>query len=599
MGRAQEAVLVKSNAYGAREAALRALYDMEQNAAYGGAVVRRYLKRGGYKSDEGGAYVNGDADGDIGGTHVFGDDGGAYVHSDDGNGDEYIHGDEYGEDDAGVGAESAPDMRVDAREQALTRELTYGVTKWKLTLDSIIFQYSKLKKTKIAPLILIILRLGVYQIVFLSKIPAFAACDECVKLAKKYGNKGSVAFVNALLRKIAANSAALTASTIRPAPETTAAPAESNAPDAADAPAELNAPDTADAPADSNTLVEAAAPAELYTPGTAAAPDKQHVPNKQASPDKNYAQYLSVRHSYPLWLCEKWLRRYGPEFASAYMDAGNRKPELTLRVNTARTTAAGLMDRLNARGFDVVPGRYSKNALILRNPSGFTDTAEFRQGLFSVQGESSMLCAEALDPRAHESILDVCAAPGGKCAYAAELTDGAARILATDINARRLSLMEQNFTRLGLTSIKTALADATARGAAPAASMDKVLLDAPCSGLGVIAKKPDIKWSVTSESIAALSSLQKAMLRAAAGYVKPGGALVYGVCTAEPEECEDVINGFLRESADFEPDDLRKYLPAPLWENNACGGGDGLYIFPHMHGIDGFYIARIIRKTGV
>jgi len=527
---------------------MRALDEMESSAAYGGAAVNRQIRRGSGIAPT--VIVSGD------------DDNPAYGMASDNARDNALVFD-MPWDAAGV-----PET-PDSRDRALLRELVYGVTRWKLTLDSIIFSYSKIKKNKITPSILTILRLGVYQIVFLDKIPVSAACNEGVKLAKKYGNEGSVRFVNALLRKIAAVKA-------------TSGGAQ---------------------------IIEAAAEAAATYGGTQifedAAEPSRSADFDAAEPSRD-AVYLSVRYSYPLWLCARWLERYGLDFATAYMDAGNRRPELTIRVNVLRESAESLTEKLRARGFDVKPGRFSKNALIIENPGNFTTAPEFIQGLFSVQDESSMLAVEALNPRPRDKILDMCAAPGGKCCYMAELTGGLADILATDIRPHRLGLMEQNTKRLGLKSINNRVMDAAVYNASLEGAMDKVLLDAPCTGFGVVGKKPEIKWARRQSDIAEITALQAAMLRNAARYVKPGGVVVYSVCTTEPEECGDIVCNFFRDESGYASEEPCEYLPPALWDaagarstiNPVCGGAHaGIYMYPHVHGADGFYIARIRRTV--
>jgi 16S rRNA (cytosine967-C5)-methyltransferase len=364
-----------------------------------------------------------------------------------------------------------------------------------------------------------------------------------------------------------------------------------------------------------------APPAPFCADPSAASLDPSPAAQLNATPD---AAYLSVRYSYPMWLAERWTTRYGPDFAAALMDAGNRKPDLTIRVNRLRADPESVAAELCVAGFSARRGRYAEDALILDTPGAFSRSAAFREGRFTVQDEGSMLCALALAPEAGDRILDLCAAPGGKCGYLAELTRDGAEILATDIYPHKLALIEETKTRLGITSIKTALMDAARFDGQFEGTFDKVLLDAPCSGFGVIRKKPEIKWTKTDADVAALAAAQARMLANAARYVRRGGALVYSVCTTEPEEGEAVVRGFLRDNAEFTAEDPRAYLPAALSlpssdgaspaypadsaslagassaalpRSPLCTAGDGLRLFPHTHGIDGFYIARL-RHTG-
>lgn len=493
----------------ARELAMLSLMETENAAAYSPVAIRRQLRRAGGAATRAATSVT-------------------------------------------TGAATSAAANAPSRDAALTRELVYGVTKWKLTLDSIIFRFSNIKADRVAFAILTIIRLGAYQIIFSEKIRASAACDESVKLAKKYGNAGSVGYVNALLRKISGERSAYATS-------------------------------------------------GEYLERVAAQATERNVSTVQ----KDSAAYLSVRYSYPEWLCKKWTARYGGAFAEALMDAGNRRPELTVRVNATRADPAGLAENLRRRGFTVRAGRFANNALIIENPGDFSNTPEFENGLFTVQDESSMLCVQALDPKPGESIFDACAAPGGKCGYIAEITDGAAAVLAADIRPARVAAMEQNIAKTGLKSIKCAVADSAAYDSGLAGAMDKILLDAPCSGFGVIRKKPEIKWTRTQADVNSLAETQAALLANTSRYLKTGGALIYSVCTIEPEECEDIVRNFLDANGSFEAEDLRPYLPRELWPRElwTCDNGPGaakncgIYIYPHMHGIDGFYIARLRRVT--
>ena len=607
-------------ALGAREAAMRALVAMERAASYSGAAINRQLSRAIKnparslspktgnnakeieKSDASSIYV-------INGTARY-----------------IIDPEE---------TDVIPDESLDARDRALFRELVYGVTRWKLTLDHIIFSYSSINRSRISQNILNILRLGAYQIIFLEKIPVPAACDECVKLAKKYGNEGSVRYVNALMRKIAAEShSAATAMTATVASKSAA---EAATLEAAAIPAVVTAATattavamtTTEAPTvtTTDTTVEeamtaavvattaavvtgtVAAEAAMTEAATLAETTAATMTNRyriierannnrnqpQYSPSPPDAEQLSVYYSYPVWICERWLSRYGRDFTEALMDAGNQRPELSIRVNTMRASPADLTEKLKARGFDIESGRYSENALIVKNPADFTGSPEFIKGMFTVQDESSMLAAEALGARAGEKIMDICAAPGGKCCYIAEKTYDQTDILAVDLRQHRLALMEQNIKRLGLKSINNRSMDAVLFDARLENTMDKVLLDPPCSGLGVIRRKPEIKWTKHRHDIEAFATVQHTMLENAARYVKPGGTLVYSVCTIEPEECGDIIMGFLHGNTDFTLEDPHTYLPPEILGNKNFNQDTGFYIYPHIHGIDGFYIARLKR----
>ena len=405
---------------------------------------------------------------------------------------------------------------LDGKDTAFLHELVYGVIKRRISLDYIIFQYSKIKRSRISVTILNILRMGAYQMVFLDKVPVSAACNEGVKLAAKFGNAGSKAFVNAILRKIAADKR----------------------------------------PWGSEWLTG-------QKPGT--------------------PEYLSILHSYPKWLCERWLPRYGSDFTEELLAAGNRRPELTIRVNTLRTTVAELRAGLEAENFRVRPGHYAEAALLIENPGDFSGSALFAQGLFTVQDESSMLAAAALAPEAGTRILDMCAAPGGKCGYLAELTRDDAHIEAWDLYPHKIKLVEQNNERLGIKSIAVSLRDARVYEESLKESFDAVLVDAPCTGLGIIRKKPEIKWTKSQQDIDEVCAIQKEILDNAAVYLKKDGVLLYSVCTTEPEEGEQMIAAFLASHREFSPEPIED-------------GRHELRLFPNCHEVDGFYMAKL-RKT--
>jgi 16S rRNA (cytosine967-C5)-methyltransferase len=207
-----------------------------------------------------------------------------------------------------------------------------------------------------------------------------------------------------------------------------------------------------------------------------------------------------------------------------------------------------------------------------------------------------MLAVELLRPRPGDKILDACAAPGGKCCHIAEITKDGAIVTAADIKPHRLELMEQNIGRLGHRSIECVYMDAARHDVRLDGAMDKVLLDAPCSGFGAIGRKPEIKWNRSPRDVGAIAAVQSEMLTNAARYVKPGGALLYSVCTNEPEECECAVRCFLSEADGYCADDVNARLPPQLRDSDARDTNIGVHFYPNVHGIDGMYIARIIRK---
>ena len=298
------------------------------------------------------------------------------------------------------------------------------------------------------------------------------------------------------------------------------------------------------------------------------------------------ATSLSLKHSHPEWLVRRWLARWGTE-AEKVLEAGNAEPPFSLRVNRRRATPEALAASLRGEGHEAVSSPISPDGVRVKKFFSLSENASFGEGLFSVQDEAAQLAVAALDPRPGETVLDACAGVGGKTAHAAERLDGRGRVVAVDTDGERLSLSRRNVRRLGLDGVETVEADVR-RGGWP--ESDRVLVDAPCSGLGTVRRRPDIKWAVGEEDVAhRLPALQGEILRAAAQAVKPGGVLVYATCTTEPEENEGVVGAFLAERGDFAAE--APSLPAALASPDFF-----VRLRPDLHGTDGFFIALLRRK---
>jgi 16S rRNA (cytosine967-C5)-methyltransferase len=412
-------------------------------------------------------------------------------------------------------------------DRAFATEIVYGAVKWKLTLDRVIAAYSNIKIEKLSPWILNILRLGAYQIIYMTKVPQSAACNESVKLAGRYGHKASAGFVNAVLRNIARSGGEI------------------------------------------------------------------ELPSRQEDP----AGYFAVKFSYPKWLAEKYIGLFGEEFAESLLDSGNGIPELTVRANTLKITAPGLVEKFAAEGVGAIPGKYSSEAVIIKSTVSIGTLSAFKEGLFQVQDESSMLVAAVLAPLPGERVLDACSAPGGKATHMAQLMQNRGTVLARDIHEHKIKLIEDTAKRLGIDIIKCELHDAASPDNTDDGAFDRVLLDAPCTGLGIVRRKPDIKWARETKDVEGITALQKKLLQMVSRSVKPGGSLVYSTCTILPEENEAVVKGFLQENESFEPVDIAQFLPAGLAEH---AKGCMLQTYPNRDGIDGFFMARLRRKeTGL
>lgn len=397
------------------------------------------------------------------------------------------------------------------QDKALATELVYGVIRRKLTLEYIISEFSSIKLKKISKHIGLILKLGIYQLLYMNKIPQSAAVNECVKLAKRYGHSKSAGFVNGILRNVIRNIDNL------PMPE-------------------------------------------------------------------NEIKNMSVKYSCPEWLVDKWTKDFGKEFACELMDAMNNEAGMCVRVNTLKTTRDEMLKKLS----DAKTAEYSDRAIYC---GGFdiAGSEEYKNGLITVQDEAAILAATVLSPESGETVMDMCAAPGGKSTCMAELMKNKGKILSFDIHEHKISLIEENAKRLGIDIISAQVADACVYNEKYKETADKILADVPCSGLGIIRRKPDIKWNRPEESN--LPEIQYMILSNAARYLKPGGELVYSTCTLNREENEDVILRFLKENKNFVPVDIKPLLDEKLQKKVSDNGYITLY--PNCDGTDGFFIAKL------
>ncbi len=412
--------------------------------------------------------------------------------------------------------------QMDERDRRLAAEIAYGVVTYRLTLDWLISQAAGRPIEKIDRPVRNILRIGFYQLFYLDRVPAAAACHSAVELAKKGRKRALAPFVNGVMR------------------------------------------------------------------GALRKKDSLPWPRRE----DNEINYLSLVFSHPAWLVKRWLARLGDEETEALLAANNRHAPLSLRVNTLKTTPDELLSRFDGAGIKAGAGELVQEAVVLTG--GRPDSLPgHREGHFQVQGESAMLPSILLGPKPGERVLDCCSAPGGKTAHMAQLMDNRGEILALDLYPHRLKLVEANCRRLGVGIVRTICADATNISSLGLGMFDRVLLDAPCSGLGVIRRKPDIKWRRQEEHIDELAALQARMLKEAAQTVLPGGVLVYSTCTNEPEETDKVIADFLAAHPEFPAEDLQAFLP----DLEPCTlSATGIHLYPHLHNQDGFFICRLVRN---
>jgi len=289
--------------------------------------------------------------------------------------------------------------------------------------------------------------------------------------------------------------------------------------------------------------------------------------------------YLSVKYSYEPWIIKLWCGQYSIEFVEELLAAGNATPSLVIRANWLKTVREDLIKRLESKGCIVEKGKLYEDALHVKNGGILIGSRMFKNGLFSIQDEGAMFAAAMLDPKHGDLVMDVCAAPGGKTMAIAERMNNHGRIIASDIYIRKLGLINKEARRLGVTIVETRTWDATKVDPVMVERADRVLVDVPCSGLGVIRRKPEIKYKKRTAEIDALPSMQLQMLLASSQYVKPGGILVYCTCTINPEENQNVIEEFLKKKHQFTKE-------------------EAIQLMPNVNGTDGFFVCRM-RKTEI
>jgi 16S rRNA (cytosine967-C5)-methyltransferase len=414
----------------------------------------------------------------------------------------------------------------DARDRDLLNALVFGVLRWRGRLDFLIARFSKTPITKLDPPILNILRTAFFQLVFLTRIPPSAAVHTAVDLAKSMSAPWVGAFVNAVLRRAAAEHAA------------------------------IGFPDPGVAP----------------------------------------VQALAAIWAFPEWLVKRWVDRYGRESAAALCESIDSIPPLTLRVNTLKTTRSDVMAALSAEADKVEAAPAAPDGIRVHGPGKrLTELAGFQLGWYQVQDEAAQLVSLLLAPQPGETVLDACAGRGGKTGHLAQLMGNQGLIAALDLSGARLAELRQEMQRLGVSIVSTQEAGlGSTIAAAPPQGFDRVLLDAPCSGLGTLRRNPDIKWAAGKKDLKRHHDTQLKLLQQAAGHVRTGGVLVYAVCSPEPEETVDVVRAFLAKSSKFETDGTAPDLPEPIRPFLDSQGF--LQTYPHLRYMDGFFGARLRRR---
>jgi len=368
--------------------------------------------------------------------------------------------------------------QINSRDIGFISEIVYGTISWKLTLDEIIKKYSNIKIKKISPWILNILRMSIYQIVFLDKVPKSAAVNEGVNLAKRYGHKSSSNFVNAILRKV----------------------------------------------------------------------EKKDY--EEFFKIENDIEKISKTTSMPIWIIEELLRENTIEKVEKICRVSNLKPKVSIRINTLKTNIDDFIKKMQEKNIEIEKGD-TDNFLFIEGIKNIESHKEFQEGLFTVQDEAAGLIPTILNPQPGEKVLDACSSPGGKTTYIAELMNDEGFIKAWDIHEHRVKLVDEAAKRLGIDIIETEVKDATKYEDKYFEYFDKILLDVPCLGIGVLKRKPDIKWQRKREDIEEISKIQKEILENCSKYLKLNGELVYSTCSILYKENEGIIQEFLKSNKNF------------------------------------------------
>ena len=423
---------------------------------------------------------------------------------------------------------------INGRERRFINGLVYGVIRWQRQLDWVLDQFIN-PRFQLDARHRNILRLGAFQLLHLDGIPAHAAIFETVQLATSHlrqnKRRKTAGFINAVLRSVQREGATLT-----------------------------------------------------YPPL-----------------DTNPTEHIAFSLSYPTWLVKRWLETRGVSWTLAFCRASNQIAPLALRVNTLLTEREEVCESLAASGIAVTASKIASDGITLENRAitafdaageGTLKDVLNREDVY-VQDESAMLVAHLLSPEDAEYIVDLCAAPGGKTTHLAHLMGNAGKIVAVDVSAEKIALLERNCRRVGARNVETQVMDATKADLGFIKTADAVLIDAPCSGFGTLRRHPDIRWNKTLKQMRALSERQYSLLRNAAQHIKPGGILVYSTCSIEPMENEEVVQRFLTDFPMWTVENAKDFLPdAPPSVITPKGF---VQTFPHEHGIDGAFAARLRR----
>ncbi len=404
---------------------------------------------------------------------------------------------------------------LDKSERAFISRTVEGTVEYCLQLDYVINSFSSTKVKKMKPLIRTLLRMSVYQILYMDRVPDSAVCNEAVKLAQKRKFTGLKGFVNGVLRNISRNK---------------------------------------------ETLVW---------------------------PDD------SVRYSMLSWILDMWKKEYGEGTAVTMVKSFLEPGRLSVRFNLSEASEEAILESLKKQGVEAEPAGFTDCVFWLSHVDHLEGLEAFQKGLITVQDLSSALVGELADPKEGDTVIDVCGAPGGKSLHVADKLHGTGLVTVRDLSEQKVAMIEENIRRTGFKNIRAEVFDALVQDKASVGKADIVLADLPCSGLGIIGRKPDIKYRITPEDLESLSSLQREILTVVQSYVKPGGKLVYSTCTIDKKENEENAAWFLREFP-FEPVDLEgKIRGIPAVDTMKQGR---IQLLPGIHPCDGFFISVFRKK---
>ncbi|WP_077326094.1 16S rRNA (cytosine(967)-C(5))-methyltransferase RsmB [Virgibacillus siamensis] len=412
--------------------------------------------------------------------------------------------------------------KISPKDGALLTEIVYGTIQRKMTLDYYLDAYLNNKK-KIQPWVYMLLRMSIYQMVFLDKVPDHAVIHEAVEIGKERGHKGIASFVNGVLRNF----------------------------------------------------------------------QRKGIPDM--SDVKCASKRLSIETSHPEWLINRWVDMYGFETTKAMCHANLTRKPLSIRVQPLKITREKVMDELTRLGFEIRQSPLSDQGIII-DKGNILHTDLFKEGYVTIQDQSSMLAGDMLQAEPGMEVLDACSAPGGKATHIAETMENQGFINAYDLHQKKVRLIKEKAMLLDLTIIEANQGDARKlQQVHKEETFDRILIDAPCSGLGVIRGKPDIKYNKTEKDIHQLTQIQSDILDEAAPLLKKGGLLIYSTCTVDTSENNEVVHAFLEQHPEFQIDQsLFEDIPGVLSGTEGCTDA-GVQLFPQTLSTDGFFLTRFIK----